>query len=69
MSEPGQKVPGDTPLLVELLQDHASIFMKSLPESRYKSVVERMFSEDNRCSLDEFREILESRGWKRKGTV
>ena len=60
----GLKVPGDIPLLVELLQDHAPTIMEHLTESEYEDIA-REFLNDDRCSLDVFRGILESRGWKR----
>ena len=60
----GLKVPGDIPLLVELLQAHAPTLMEYFPESEYEGIA-RGFLNDDRCSLDVFRKILESRGWKR----
>ena len=58
----GQKVPGDISLLRELLQDHSTTLLKgSYSDERIK----REFFNENRCNLNVFREILESRGWKR----
>ena len=60
----GQKVPGDIPLLTELLQEYA-------PESEYAEVFLKTiefvesFVNENRYDLDGFRELLEGRGWKR----
>ena len=51
----GQKVPTDIPLLVELLQDHAPFLMEQMPESGYKFIARKFLNED-RCSLDVFRE-------------
>ena len=53
----GQKVPADTSLLVELLQDHAPILIKDLPESEYEGIAKEFLNED-RCSLYAFRELL-----------
>ena len=66
-AEAGQKpkVPVDITLLVELLRDHAPSYKKHFPESEYKVAIEGEFLNEGRCSLDEFRGILESRGWKR----
>ena len=67
----GQMVPGGLPLLVELVQDYVPTLMEHSVIT-YKDVVMEMFSykwwsENNiRCSLDVFRRILESRGWKRE---
>ena len=60
----GQRVPGDIPLLVELLQEHIPIVMEQLPESEYEDIAESYVNED-RCSLDVFRGFLEEKGWKR----
>ena len=59
----GQKVPGDIPLLVELLHDYAPLLMQQLPESEYEKTAKRLVKPD-RCSLHVFRKLLESRGWK-----
>ena len=59
------KVPGDASLLVELLKDHAPIVMSDLPESKYEEI-ETEYAVGDRCNLDLFRELLESRGWKRE---
>ena len=61
----GQQVPGDTTLLLELIQDHSPSFMEYVPESERRDVVNEHFLGGGRCRLDVFREILESRGWRR----
>ena len=61
----GQKIPADISLLVELLQDHAPMFREQSPKQEYEVEAMRYLNED-RCSLDVFREILKSRGWKRE---
>ena len=58
----GHKVPGDVSLLVELVQDHTPIHM-GWPN---RDDIESMFWKENRCSLDVFRKLLESRGWRRE---
>ena len=59
-----QKVPGDIPLLVELLQEHAPVSTKQSPELEYGRLA-RIMVNKKRCGLDVFRELLEERGWKR----
>ena len=61
-----QKVPGDIPLLVELLQDHAAILMEDMSESQCEYIARGLWNKD-RCNLHVFRELLESRGWVRGG--
>ena len=62
-ADTGQKVPGDVPLLVELLQEHSPTFMKWLPEAKYEEYASRFVNQD-RCSLDVFRGLLAEKGWK-----
>ena len=57
----GLKVPGDIPLLVELLLNHAPTLMEHSPESEYENIARRFLNND-RCSLDTFKELLKSRG-------
>ena len=59
------RVPGDLPLLVELLLEHAPTLMKYALESDHEDIAARYSSYD-RCHLDVFRKMLESQGWKRK---
>ena len=59
------QVPGDLPLLVELLLEHAPTLMKCALESDHEDIAARYSSYD-RCRLDVFRKMLESQGWKRK---
>ena len=60
------KVPGDRPLIIELLQDHAPGFMESFPKREpEQDEQQKKFFGSYRGSLDVFREILESRGWER----
>ena len=63
---PGQKVPGDAPLLVELIQDHAPFLIRHLPESESEGIASWYLRNGDRCSLDVFTELLESYGWKRE---
>ena len=65
----GLRVPGDIALLDELLQDYAPGFSKNVPEPGKRGAFERGFSNKHRCSLDVFREILESRGEERTMVV
>ena len=58
----GQKVPGDIPLFVELLQDHALILMGYSPD--YLEYEAKKHLNENRCSQDVFREPPESQGGK-----
>ena len=60
----GQSVPGDIPLLLELLREHVPIMMEQRSESEYEGIAESCVNK-NRCSLDVFRGLLEERGWKR----
>ena len=66
----GQKVPGDVPLLVELLQDYAPCLVEYFPEPKYGDIemsfedIAKEFLNGYRCSLAVFRELLELRGWK-----
>ena len=64
LTPPGtcQKIPGDIPLLVELLQDHAPSLLEHVPESEYHEIAKQFVNKD-RCDLDVFRELLKSRGW------
>ena len=59
----GQKVPGDIPLLIELLQDHGPFLLED--SSKSKDEVAAQIVRRDRCSLDVFRGLLESRGWRR----
>ena len=59
----GVKVPGDIPLLVELLQEHAPVLMEHSPKSEYEDIA-RGFVNKDRCNLAAFKELLEARGWK-----
>ena len=61
----GLKMPGDIPLLLELLQDHAPVLMKNLPESEYENTA-KLYASGSNFSLDVFKGLLESRGWKRE---
>ena len=64
---PECRVPGDVTLLVELLQDHAPIFLdhlRSIPEHSYRRIIEKQILNEERCSIDVFKRILESRGWE-----
>ena len=65
----GWKVPDDTPLLSELVLTHAPLWIDHIPEFMKEKFIVEDFSSKDRCSLDAFREILESRGWKRGGQV
>ena len=59
----GMKVPGDIPLLIELVHDHVPILMEYVPQSEYEALASK-FLNDKRCDLDVFRKLLESRGRK-----
>ena len=61
-----QKVPGDVPLLAALVQDHGPNITEYYPGPDYEQYIEIRFWNEFRCSLDVFRKILESRGWKRE---
>ena len=61
-----QKVPGDVPLLAALVQDHGPNITEYYPGSDYDEYIRDTFCNEYRCSLDVFRKILESRGWKRE---
>ena len=55
-------MPGDIPLLVELLQEHAP----AVPKSEYEDVFKGLVNKYRRSLyLDVFRELLEERGWDR----
>ena len=60
-----QTMPGDIPLLVELLKEHAPRPKKHSPESEYE-VIATKFENKDRWDLDAFRELLESWGWRRR---
>ena len=61
-----QKVPECKILLVEFLQYHKPIPMKDITDSELDYSI-RAYSNKDRCNLDVFRELLESRGWRREG--
>ena len=66
----GLKVPGDAYLLFTLLEDHAPILLEDIQrrssdfDSDYFEDIEMRFLNEDRCSLNVFRELLKSRGWK-----
>ena len=55
-------MPGDMPLLAEFVLDHAPFLMERYGPD-YEDYIEDTFCNDDRCSLDELRNILESQGW------
>ena len=61
-----QKVPECKILLAEFLQYHKPILMKDITDSELDYSI-RACSNKDRCNLDVFRELLESRGWRREG--
>ena len=67
----GWKMPDDTPLLREFVLTHALLWINHIPKSELaaETLILKDFLREERYSLDEFREILESRGWKRGGQV
>ena len=60
-------MPGDMPLLAEFVLDHAPFLMERYGPD-YEDYIEDTFCNDDRCSLDELRNILESQGWTGGGS-
>ena len=65
-------VPGDIPLLVELIKDYMESRMDQVSDycddSEVKDFANKLVR-NRRCSLDVFRGLLERRGWNRRAQV